>query len=363
MGMKQNCASGSASTAAVVASMTRSARAGFTPVNARPMIGRSVSRPARCSASRPASASRGCIQADRSGSTPALTPRASRTAADARSRTWTDVAARMRSGTRTRAEPERWSSRSTPTTHTLLPSAAARRPKAGSSRPIRPMSRPNRPPPPMTTERCWRRAGTAWSMPIDRTPCRADVSPGERETTVTAWPSSRVEEAAQDRLVPDVAVAVGADHQDGAAQPVPDDAHRTEAAISRTRTLYGPTLRPRGSQASSRRLTRSCEGGVEPARAARRGRRAPPATCAGSSSPRPTDALPAVSAVTSTSMPAVARRCEPAVRRSVGAQATPQGGRPNLRHRAVRHRRMRQARSSPRWPRGPSRSSWNRPAA
>ena len=91
-------------------------------------------------------------------------------------------------------------------------------------------------------------------MPIDRTPCSADVSAWRARDDRDGVPVQPGQEAAQDRLVPDVAIAIGADHQDRAAQPVSDDAHGAELA-SRTRTPYGPKLRSSRNPSAASRAT------------------------------------------------------------------------------------------------------------
>ena len=77
--------------AAVVASMTRREGRVHAVRPSRRSAAQIESRRAAMPA-RPSSALRRCIQADRSGSTPPLTPHPARVVADARSRTWTDAA-------------------------------------------------------------------------------------------------------------------------------------------------------------------------------------------------------------------------------------------------------------------------------
>ena len=104
-----------------------------------------------------------------------------------------------------------------------------------------PMSRPNSPPPPMITERWRRSARAAPPIPTASTPCRRRVPSGSRLTTVTRCPTEPRQQPGQDRLVADVAVAVGPDDEDrlgsrstamlmGRALAADEDPVRTERA-------------------------------------------------------------------------------------------------------------------------------------
>ena len=82
----------------------------------------------------------------------------------------------------------------------------------------------------MTTDRWWRRAGYGLAD-ADRSHAmqRRRIAWGARNDgdRVAFQPD---EKAAQDRLVADVAIAIRADHQDRAAQPLSDHAHQVPGA-------------------------------------------------------------------------------------------------------------------------------------